>query len=89
MKVRYEKIRIYQEKSIGGSVCDLMAVTDHLTGYEIKSDLDNYSRIESQVRNYQKFFNENYIVVGKSHEQSVSGRVPDTWGIIVVSYSTF
>ena len=85
LKVRYEKIRIYQEKSIGGSICDLMAVTDCLTGYEIKSDLDNYSRIVSQVANYQRFFNENYIVVGKSHEQSVVERVPATWGIIVVS----
>ena len=85
LKVRYEKIRIYQEKSIGGSICDLMAVTDCLTGYEIKSDLDNYSRIASQVANYQRFFNENYIVVGRSHEQSVAERVPATWGIIVVS----
>ena len=58
LKVRYEKIRIYQEKSIGGSICDLMAVTDCLTGYEIKSDLDNYSRIVSQVANYQRLFNE-------------------------------
>ena len=85
LKVRHEKIRIYQEKSIGGSICDLMAVTECLTGYEIKSDLDNYARIGSQVASYQRFFNENYIVVGKSHESSVSDRVPDSWGIIIVS----
>ena len=85
LKVRYEKIRIYQEKSIGGSICDLMAVTECITGYEIKSDLDNYSRIVSQVANYQKFFNENYIVVGKSHEASAAKRVPNSWGIIVIS----
>ena len=85
LKVRYEKIRIYQEKGIGGSICDLMAVTECITGYEIKSDLDNYSRIATQVTNYQKFFNENYIVVGKSHESSAAERVPDSWGIIVIS----
>ena len=85
LKVRYEKIRIYQEKSIGGSICDLMAVTESITGYEIKSDLDNYSRIVSQVANYQKFFDENYIVVGKSHEVSAAERVPSSWGIIVIT----
>jgi hypothetical protein len=31
------EIRIYQEKSIGSSICDVMAVTDKLTGYEIKN----------------------------------------------------
>ncbi len=85
LKVRYEKIRIYQEKSIGGSICDLMTVTDRITGYEIKSDLDNYSRILTQVAQYDMFFNENYVVVGKSHEKTVEMKVPYFWGIIVIS----
>ena len=85
LKAGHEKLRIYQEKAIGGSVCDLMMVTDSLTGYEIKSDLDNYARINSQVGAYQQFFNKNYIVVGKSHETSVAYHVPDSWGIVVVS----
>ncbi|WP_295917096.1 sce7726 family protein [uncultured Anaerovibrio sp.] len=85
LKARCETIRIYQEKSIGGSICDMMVVTDCITGFEIKSDLDNYSRIGSQVTNYQKFFNKNYIVVGKAHELSVAERVPNSWGIIVVT----
>ena len=50
------EIRIYQEKSIGASICDLMAVTDCLTGYEIKSDLDNYQRLDRQIKNYDKIF---------------------------------
>ena len=28
-----QDIRIYQEKSIGSSICDVMAVSSHLTGY--------------------------------------------------------
>ena len=27
------EIRIYQEKNIGASICDVMAVTDKLTGF--------------------------------------------------------
>ena len=63
-------IRIYQEKSIGSSICDVMAVTDKLIGYEIKSDLDNYARLEEQVHAYDRFFDENYLVVSQTHSRS-------------------
>ena len=36
LKAKHKEIRIYQEKSIGSSICDVMAVTDCLVGYEIK-----------------------------------------------------
>lgn len=42
LKASNHEIRIYQEKSIGTSICDVMAVTDKLTGYEIKSGLIYY-----------------------------------------------
>lgn len=52
LKASSGEIRIYQEKSIGSSICDVMAVTDCLTGYEIKSDVDNYQRLSSQIKLY-------------------------------------
>lgn len=76
-----QEIRIYQEKSIGASICDVMAVTDKLTGYEIKSDLDNYTRLEAQIKAYDRFFDENYLVVSQSHSRSAEGKVPNHWGI--------
>ena len=85
LKATHSDIRIYQEKTIGKSVCDLMAVTDCLTGYEIKSDQDNYARLDSQIENYQDYFNKNYIVVGTSHVNSAEMKVPESWGIVVVS----
>ena len=78
------EIRIYQEKSIGPSICDVMAVTDKLTGYEIKSDLDNYARLEDQVRAYDRFFDENYLVVSQSHSRSAESKVPYHWGILCI-----
>lgn len=78
------EIRIYQEKSIGSSICDVMAVTDKLTGYEIKSDLDNYARLEDQVKAYDRFFDENYLVVSQRHSQSAPGKVPNHWGILCI-----
>jgi hypothetical protein len=64
------EIRIYQEKNIGSSICDVMAVTDKLTGYEIKSDLDNYARLEMQIHAYDRFFDENYLVVSQAEKQA-------------------
>ena len=84
LQAQKAEMRIYQEKSIGSSICDLMVVTDRLTGYEIKSDSDDYKRLPEQVRTYTRFFDRNYIVVGRSHAESARSKVPDDWGIICV-----
>lgn len=78
------EMRIYQEKSIGTSICDLMVVSDSLTGYEIKSDADNYQRLEGQIKAYNKFFDYNYIVVSSKHKESALHTVPGSWGIIEI-----
>lgn len=79
-----QEVRIYQEKSIGASICDVMAVTDKLTGYEIKSDLDNYTRLEAQIKAYDRFFDENYLAASQSHSRSAEGKVPTHWGILCI-----
>ena len=84
LKAANREVRIYQEKSIGGAVCDLMTVTDCLTGYEIKSDLDNYQRLDHQITAYDRFFEKCYIVVGSRHLKSVGQKVPGRWGIITI-----
>jgi len=75
---------IYQEKSIGSAICDVMVVTDKLIGFEIKSDGDNYQRLARQVEYYNKFFDENYIVVSEKHIVSAETRAPKNWGIIYI-----
>ena len=85
LKALGNEIRIYQEKTIGTSVCDIMAVTDIITGYEIKSDSDNYIRLDSQITAYNRYFDKNYIVCGKSHINSISNRIPEQWGILCVT----
>ena len=78
-------IRIFFEKKIGPSVCDVMAVTDKLIGFEIKSDLDNYERLDAQIKAYDNFFDKNYLVVGKSHLNSATAKIPVHWGIIAIT----
>ena len=84
LKASNGEIRIYQEKSIGSSICDVMTVTDCLTGYEIKSDVDNYRRLNSQVKSYNEFFDQNYIVVSTKHKSSATKKVPENWGILCI-----
>lgn len=79
---KYSEVRIYQEKSIGSSICDVMAVTNKLIGFEIKSDCDNYSRLERQIKSYEQVFDRNYLVVSDTHLKSSFDKVPARWGII-------
>ena len=70
---------------IGKSRADIMMVTDHaLTGIEIKSDADTYTRLKGQVRNYNRYFDYNYVVIGTTHAQHIFEHVPEEWGIITV-----
>ena len=85
LKIKHKEYRIYQEKSIGSSICDLMLVTDKLTGFEIKSDSDNYERLPRQVTAYNQFFDENYVVVGMSHAKSAESKLPPEWGILAIN----
>lgn len=81
----YGKTRIIEEKMMGKSRADvIMIITDALVGIEIKSDADTYTRLEGQIKDYDKYFDYNIVVVGSSHAMHVEEHVPDYWGIITV-----
>ncbi len=81
----FGKVRIIEEKVMGSSRADVVMVAeDALYGVEIKSDADTYARLERQVKDYNRFFDYNYIAVGTSHAEHVSEHLPDYWGIITV-----
>ncbi len=81
----YGKIRIIEEKTIGKSRADVFMVTENaLFGLEIKSDADSYTRLAGQVKDYDKFYDYNYVVVGTSHALHIEEHVPAYWGIITV-----
>lgn len=81
----YGKIRIFEEKTMGRSRADVvMITTQHIVGIEIKSDADTYARLQRQVKDYNRFYDMNYVVVGTSHAAHIEEHVPDFWGIITV-----
>ena len=81
----YGKIRILEEKMMGRSRADVVMVTeDALYGIEIKSDADTYTRLSRQIKDYDKYYDYNIVVVGTRHAHSIRGHVPEWWGIITV-----
>ena len=80
---KFGKVRIIEEKQIAKSRADVMLVLEEkLIGVEIKSDGDTYARLARQVKDYNKFFDYNYVVVGSSHSKHIEEHVPEYWGII-------
>ena len=70
---------------MGKSRADVvMVTTDALYGIEIKSDADTYTRLASQVKDYDKYYDFNYAVVGTSHAMHITEHVPEYWGVITV-----
>ena len=79
----YGKVSILEEKQMGRSRADVvMVIPDALFGIEIKSDADTYARLNRQVRDYDQYFDANYVVVGVSHAMHIEEHVPVWWGII-------
>lgn len=85
LEEEYGKIRIIEEKTMGRSRADVVMVTPNaLYGIEIKSDADTYARLSSQVKDYDKYFDYNYVVVGSTHGLHIKEHVPEYWGIVTV-----
>lgn len=85
LEERFGKTRMFEEKVIGRSRADVFMLTEHqFIGLEIKSDADTYQRLERQVRDYDQYFDANYVVSGKSHQQHIEEHIPKHWGILVV-----
>lgn len=85
LELTYGKIRILEEKQMGRSRADVvMVLPDSLVGIEIKSDADTYARLKRQVRDYNQYYDKNYVVVGSTHAIHVKEHIPDWWGIISV-----
>ena len=81
---RFGMIRILEEKTMGKSRADvLMVKEDGIYGFEIKSDADTYARLKRPVRDYDRYYDYNYVVIGTTHVKHIEEHVPVYWGILV------
>lgn len=85
LEEHYGKTRILEEIQIGRSRADAVMVRlFSLSGIEIKSDADTYARLKGQVRDYDRYFDYNYVAVGSRHVPHIEDHVPQWWGIITI-----
>ena len=85
LEIQYGKVRFFEELTMGKSRADIVMVTDEgLFGIEIKSDADTYQRLERQVKDYDRFFDYNIVVVGTTHAVHIREHVPEYWGVLTV-----
>lgn len=64
---------------------DVAVVNGYLHGFEIKSDSDTLERLPSQVTIYNAVLDRATLVVGERHVEKARTKIPDWWGIKVVS----
>lgn len=85
LEEKYGEVRFFEELTMGRSRADIVMVTrDAIYGIEIKSDADTYARLKRQVRDYNKYFDYNLLVVGSTHAIHAMEHVPKHWGIVSV-----
>lgn len=85
LEEHYGKVRMLEEQVMGQSRADIvMVVPKALYGIEIKSDADTYARLERQIKDYNRYYDYNIVVVGTSHAAHIREHVPEWWGIITV-----
>ena len=85
LEEKYGEVRFFEELSMGRSRADIVMVTrEAILGIEFKSDADTYARLKRQVRDYNKYFDYNILVVGSTHATHAIEHVPKHWGIVSV-----
>lgn len=76
------------ELPVGGSRVDLCKINGTSVAYEIKTDLDNLKRLDKQVLDYQRVFEQVYIICSFNRVSEVEDILPDNCGIYTYSFSS-
>jgi hypothetical protein len=69
----------------GSARIDIAVVNGIMHGYELKSDLDTLTRLQSQMHAYNSIFDKVTLVVGKRHIIEALHIIPQWWGITIAS----
>lgn len=81
----FEKIRFLEEFTMGKSRADAVMITENeMIGFELKSDKDSLVRLKRQIKDYEKYYDKNYIVVGYHYVSKIESNIPEHWGIIEI-----
>ncbi|MFK4298480.1 hypothetical protein ABH924_003649 [Arthrobacter sp. GAS37] len=72
------------ELAAGDSIADIVVLNGASTAYEIKTDLDQFSRLPQQVADYAKCFDKVIVVTSRAKAEAALDLVPSAHGVIGV-----
>lgn len=81
----YKKTIVLSELPIGNSKADFIMINGKGVVYEIKTELDNLERLDSQIKDYYKAFSEVVIVTYEENFDKVMKIIPDTVGVMLLT----
>ncbi len=69
------------EAKANNSRVDFLTINGYTTSFEIKSELDNLSKLSKQMADYMLAFEYNYLVVDERHVEKALDLLPDCYGL--------
>jgi ribosomal protein S15P/S13E len=69
------------EMKVNNSRVDFLAINGVSTSYEIKSELDNLSKVSKQMADYMLAFEYNYLVIDERHLEKIKDLLPKSFGL--------
>ncbi len=69
------------EIKVNNSRVDFLTINGHTTSFEIKSELDNLSKLSKQMADYMLAFEYNYLVIDEKHIEKAKNLLPECFGL--------
>ncbi|MDC9722247.1 MAG: sce7726 family protein [Urechidicola sp.] len=69
------------EIKVNNSRLDFLTINGHTTSFEIKSELDNLSKLSKQMADYMLAFEYNYLVIDQKHIEKAKKILPESYGL--------
>jgi hypothetical protein len=69
------------EIKVNNSRVDFLTINGRSTSFEIKSELDNLSKLRKQMSDYMLAFEYNYLIIDEKHLNKSKELLPDSYGL--------
>jgi len=76
---------LLSEFRVGNSKADIVILNGNSSVYEIKTELDNYDRLQSQLSDYKKVFDLIFVTTHPSKLDKISEIIDDDIGIMILT----
>jgi len=85
LKNHKNEARLYTELDIYESKADVVIMNGTSTAYEIKTELDNFDRLEKQLASYRLVFDKIYVVTHESKLEALKKIIGKDIGIMILN----